>query len=154
MPLLKNHYVQFRRMPAPSFMREVYAKLATAHAFGSSFAARYPRLLKLIRARMENPKYIIAPGSIPPTPKIAKITAPGVHRKKKRKGPRPPWRSEPKEMFRDSGEKAYLRLTNGQIIRTRQGTRFPDNIVAMLPGGRPLTLKPSDQALLTAPSHV
>lgn len=144
MPLLKKQFFPARRFLAPAFMREVHAKLTTSHAFGSSIFARLPRLMRLVLAKQQDPKTIIAPDSIPPVPKIAKTA--GQFRRRKRKPGRPPYKAQPAELYRDASNRAYLRLSNGQVVRAQNAGA--GSLYARIPSG-PVTLKPSDQLALT-----
>ena len=142
------------RFRAELYNREVNAKLRTSRAFGTSLLSRLPVLVAAIRARMANPKSPIA--YVPPVPKLAKITAPGVFRRKPKAAQRQPYGAEPEAILSTRGGRKYLRLDNGQIVKARDSILVPGALIAIIPAGQ-LTLGPASIKQLPSlefPHHV
>ncbi len=103
------------------FNRDLNAQLARSRASGSSAIRRLPVAIAAARARMADPKALIA--YVPPIPK-GLLTA-GRFRRRRTEPGRPFKFAEPDVLLRDhTGKVRYCRLTNGQIVRATVGDGY------------------------------
>jgi hypothetical protein len=145
MPQLKK-ILRNARLYAPDYNRGLHCELAKSRPFGSSLGRRLPRLLRIMRAKMEDPKTIIAVGSVPPPGRMAKIICPALYRNRKDSKPRKPCKAEPDVILTSSDKRTYLRLDNGQIVKAHID-RSTGNVHAFS-SAQDILLRPADQAQL------
>lgn len=139
-----------RRFLAPLFLRDANATLGNSRAFGTSWNRRAPVILRAFIARQADPKAIIA--YVPPIPKIAKIVAPGVFRRRAKNPVMKPCRAEVDTVLTASDNRKYVRLTNGQIVKATQGrcTEMKPALFTSIPNpaGLDVILREADLAQL------
>lgn len=138
------------RYRGEQFNRELNWKLRMSRPSGASMFPRILVMAMLVRARMENPKTIVA--YVPPVPKILKVAGP--FRRKRKNQPRKPCKAEVEAILRDYSGRPYVRLDNGQIVRANHdvhiGLDFIEQgstLFADIPSGL-VTLREADQKQL------
>lgn len=117
---------------------------------GTSSTLRLPRILSALTRMNADPELKLEKKDRPRPTKLMKRVWPSMFRRAEARKPRRPAKAQVDLILRDSAERPYLKLDNGQVIRATQGIGIagqPAVLLASTPA-QEYTLNAADQLQL------